>query len=291
MTKPEVKNFPTEYFGYPYTLSQQKKVKDAIANQYCHYLAGTCFKFRKSQPEVKIGVCSLGYTCNFLPDPEPVIMCPFRFREKEVFSKIERECYPDSPGNIEFKWVPEVSMGVGGSVDYVLCKFKKDGDLKTLVDFKCIEFQSAGTTGTPWDALVDLKKYGKYRKEKYKFGVNWANEFSKTMMQQAYKKGLIVESWNKDIIFAVQDVCLKYLTKHCDTSGLTDYNKTYPIHFFSFKMVWSDTLNRWTLVFDKKISSKTEGIRRILSGSSTEFYPTMEQFKKNIVRKMNASKN
>ena len=33
----------------------------------------------------------------------------------------------------------------------------------------------------------------------------------KTMMQQVYKKGQVIETWNKKIVFVIQDVALEYL--------------------------------------------------------------------------------
>jgi hypothetical protein len=155
-----------------------------------------------------------------------------------------------------------------------------------MTDFVCIEFQANGTTGTPWDALVDLKKHGRYLKDSYDYGLNWANEIVKTMMQQAYKKGLIIESWKKEIVFVIQDVSMKYLEQACDVTGIVDYHKTFPIHFFTFKIIWDNTKKKWTLIFDKKKSSNTDGIRKILSGSSSELYPTIDEFKNSILRKM-----
>jgi hypothetical protein len=74
-----------------------------------------------------------------------------------------------------------------------------------------VEFQAAGTTGTPWEAVLDFQKSRKFSKQTYNYGINWANEFAKTMMQQVYKKGMVVESWNKRIVFVMQDVGMEYL--------------------------------------------------------------------------------
>ncbi len=60
------------------------------------------------------------------------------------------------------------------------------------------------------DPLILMSKYGHY-KNAYTYGLNWANEFMKTMMQQVYKKGQVIETWNKKIVFVIQDVALEYL--------------------------------------------------------------------------------
>ena len=63
----------------------------------------------------------------------------------------------------------------------------------------CSCHRTAGTTGTPYPYVKELLEYGHYTGRNYTYGINWANEFAKTMMQQAYKKGKIVEYWNRKI--------------------------------------------------------------------------------------------
>jgi hypothetical protein len=105
------------------------------------------------------------------------------------------------------------------------------------------------------------------------------------MMQQAYKKGIIIESWKKKIVFVIQDVGLAYLKSACDTSGLGEASNEDSIHFYTFKMEWNDSNNGWSLVFGEKFSTDAEGIRKMLSGSLAEHYPTIEEFLANIKKK------
>lgn len=177
-------------------------------------------------------------------------------------------------------------MGVGGSVDFVLVKLRKNGDSQTIEDFVCIEFQAAGTTGTPWGAILEFKKHKRFLRESYKFGINWANEFAKTMMQQVYKKGNMIELWGKRIIFVFQDVGLNYLKSSYDVRGLRDTSEKDSIRFYTFNMVWDDKRCRWKLEFDKEMSTNTKGVSRILAGAESASYPTIEKFKENIKRKM-----
>lgn len=83
----------------------------------------------------------------------------------------------------------EVTMGVSGNVDYVALKINENGT--NADDFLCIEFQANGTTGSPYPYVRDLLQNGRYTGS-YTYGLNWANEFMKTMMQQVYKKGQVV---------------------------------------------------------------------------------------------------
>lgn len=276
MKEPILKKYPTEIFCHPFT-DTSKEAKSALNQQYCSFLEGTCTKPRKSEPHIKIGTCSLGYKGSFTDEFLPVIICPHRFRENVVFETIRKK-YLSHWKNIE--WVSEVTMGVGGSVDYVAFTRNPQGEIE---DFLCVEFQAGGTTGSPWQAVLDFKKHGKFLKDSYPYGINWANEFMKTMMQQVYKKGKIADFWKQKIIFVVQDVAINYLKHVVDTRDLRDVDYTDPVQFCTFRMKWQDT--EWKLEFHEIVSTDLNGINRILGGADTEFYPSIGDFKKSILRK------
>jgi hypothetical protein len=52
-------------------------------------------------------------------------------------------------------------------------------------------------------------------------------------------------------------------------------------------MNWVDDTDSWTLSLDKKVSTDTEGIRRILAGATKETYPTIDKFMENVAKKLN----
>lgn len=276
MDEPTIKKYPTEIFCHPF-VDNSEEAKKALQQQYCSFLKGSCAKPRKSEPHIKVGVCSVGYKGSFTNDFLPVIICPHRFRENIVFEAI-RNNYLAHWENIE--WVSEVNMGVGGSIDYVAITRNTKGEIE---DFLCIEFQAGGTTGSPWNAVLDLKEHGEFLKDSYNYGINWANEFMKTMMQQVYKKGKIIDFWKRKIIFVVQDIAIDYLRHTVDTKDLRQQNNTDPIHFCVFKMKWQDT--KWILDFYEILSTNLDGINRILGGADSEFYPSVDDFKKSILRK------
>lgn len=269
---------PIEIFGYDYT-SVNEAFQLAIKQQYCKYLKGTCNKPRKSEPQIKVGICSLGSTVCGGGVIQPVIICPQRFKEDAMFETIRRK-YLSHWKNV--KWIQEVNIGVGGNVDYVAIELAIDGSIK---DFLCVEIQAAGTTGTPYPAVKDFIEYGRFGITPYTYGVNWANEFSKTMMQQAYKKGKIVESWGRKIVFVVQDVAIEYIKSASDCSLLGESNPSLPVDFCSFKLIWNEQNNEWILLFNNIESTSIEGVNRILGGASVNEYLTEEEFIKNIIKK------
>jgi hypothetical protein len=276
MNEPIINKFPIEVFGCPY-VGQLKKLQSAIQQQYCKFIKGTCMKPRKSEPKIKVGICSLGYKGGFIGKHIPVIICPQRFKEDVMFETI-REKYLSHWHNIE--WISEVNLGVGGSVDYVAITRNNKGE---IVDFLCVEIQAGGTTGSPYPAVLDLKNHGKYQKNSYNYGINWANEFSKTMMQQAYKKGKIVGHWKRKIVFVVQDVAIDYIKSAADTSRLYFSKPELPVDFCTFSLEWANT--QYSLKFKDIYSTDLEGINLILGGAEVEDYPTEAEFIVNIIKK------
>ncbi|MDR0710905.1 MAG: hypothetical protein LBF67_00970 [Prevotellaceae bacterium] len=276
MKEPAINKFPTEVFGYPH-VGQPEKLRSAIQQQYCRFIKGTCIKPRKSEPHVKVGICSLGHKGGLADTYLPVIICPQRFKEEAMFEVI-REKYLSHWVNIE--WISEVNIGVGGSVDYVAITKNRKGE---IVDFLCVEIQAGGTTGSPYPAVVDLKSKGKYTKESYSYGINWANEFSKTMMQQAYKKGKIISHWKRKIVFVVQDIAISYLKTAADTSHLYVSKPSLPIDFCAFSLKWNR--KQWNLAFSNIYSTDVEGINLMLGGAEVDAYPTEQEFIVSIIKK------
>ena len=274
--EPKLGKYPIEVFGTVYT-NKSKEAQDSRKQQWCPYLRRECTKPRKSEPQIKVGICSVGYKGSFSEDYHPVIICPFKFLDHVVFESIHDRFFPDWE---KTRWVKEVNMGVGGNVDYVALKIDDDGK---PVDFFCVEFQANGTTGSPYGYVKDLIDKGGYSKE-YSFGLNWANEFLKTMMQQVYKKGNVVSAWGKKIVFVIQDVALAYLESAVDTSDLRN-NEDDPVHFMTYKEVWDDAANGYKLAFDRWVSADLEGINKILAGANAQNYLTKQHFLRNAIIK------
>jgi hypothetical protein len=276
--EPPIGKYPTEVFGYPYS-NRSGKAQEAFDSQYCPFLKSECKKPRKSQPHIKVGICSVGYKGTHLSSFQPIIICPHRLISQTIFRKVAI----DFLGTFEkIRWANEVSMGVGGSVDYVATQFNERGQID---QFLCIEFQAAGTTGTPYPAINDLKASGKFLRSSYQYGINWANEFLKTMMQQVLKKGAIIEGWNEKIVFVMQDVGLGYIRSVCDCTDLHPSKSTDPIHFYTFSLVWNNR-SAWNFRFKEKVSTNTAGIKRIIAGAVSADYPSPGEFKSNILRKL-----
>lgn len=272
----QIGRYPIEVFGHDFE-DRSESAKLDCRQQYCRFIKGTCLKPRKSEPQVKVGICSLGSTVNRSADIHPVIICPHRFKEEAMFESI-RQKYLAGWRNV--KWIKEVNIGVGGNIDYVAVEV--DGN-DVIQDFLCVEIQAAGTTGSPYPYVQELLRDGRYSGKKHSYGINWANEFSKTMMQQAYKKGKIAEYWNRKIVFVMQDLAMEYITAISDCSGLVGSSPDLPVDFCSFTLGWNG--DKWKLTFNSIKSTDIEGLIKIIGGAKIEAYPTEQEFILNITKK------
>jgi hypothetical protein len=285
MAEPILKKFPSEIFGFPYT-DLSETAQTIRQQQICPFLNSTCKKPRKSEPHIKVGICSVGYKVT--GDFHPIIICPHRFDMRLIYEVVQQYYLPYTSGYTD--WVSEMSLGATtGSVDHVAVHLSSD-EPTHIDDFVCVEIQAAGTTGTPWQAFLEHKQNGKFESESYNYGINWANEFAKTMMQQAYKKGLLLESWNKKLVFFVQDVAMQYLQSAYDARGLQSAQESDSIHFCTVSMVWNDEQSRWEQRLNTRLSTNTEGIRRLLGGIDVDSHPTLEQFTQRLWKKIHQSK-
>ncbi len=275
--EPKIGKFPIEVFGRVYTDASDEAVHER-KKQYCPYLGRECTKPRKSEPHIKVGICSVGYKGSFTDSYRPIIICPFRFLEDIVFKSIQDRFFPDWKN---IKWVKEVNMGVSGNVDYVAIKI--DENTNTPVDFFCVEFQANGTTGSPYGYVKDLLQNGRYD-HNYTFGLNWANEFMKTMMQQVYKKGNVINTWGRKIVFVIQDAAMEYLKSAVDTSDLR-CNMDDPVHFMTYSENWDEESSAYRLKPAEWLSADLEGINKILAGANAQDYLTDKGFLENAINK------
>lgn len=271
---------PVEYFCYDCDLyGQSEPFRCAVKQQYCKYLKATCLKFRKSTPDIKVGICTVGARVKGNKEMRPVVICPHRFKEMNMFETI-RVKYLAGWKNV--KWISEVNIGVGGSVDYVAVELDKKGQIR---DFLCVEIQTAGTTGSPYYWIENLRRNGKFVDPKRSYGINWANEFTKTMMQQAYKKGKIVERWHRKIVFTIQDVAMDYIRQSTDCSKLQPFDPAAPVDFCTFSLEWNESATTWQLKHHDIQSATIDAINTIIGGAAVEDYLTEKEFIANIISK------
>lgn len=266
--QPDIGKHPVEFYGKSY--SNREDAEQGMEDDYCPFLDNTCKKRRKSRGE-SIGTCSVGYRGRGQEEYKPHCICPHRFETDSVLGEIE----PLFVDEGEYFTTPEVPV-LGTSIDYVAGKRDSEGN---VLDFAGVEIQALDTTGSVWEyreayfddgeEMVDVDKT---------YGINWAMSLTKTMMQQAFKKGQVFRDWGENLIFLVQDVSLEYIRDNYDSSGLRDVREEDPVHFYSYSLNYDYETGNYEWEIDEKVSADIEGVTSMMVAPPDENPPTRDEF-------------
>ena len=191
---------------------------NVVADQFCPYIAGPCYKVRKSDPATAMGTCAVDYSTK----SELLVICPGRLRERnQVFVDCIQLLTNHQPSN-QLHLVREVSVP-GGSVDHFIVS-ARDG---RAVDFVGVELQTLDTTGDWWPlrqrALrnlglqIGLDPEGE-RKQR---GINWKMT-AKTILVQIHHKIQTFESIDRKLVLVVQDKLLEYMQREFNFGHVND---------------------------------------------------------------------
>jgi len=260
--EPEIGRYPTEVFGHPYgEFLAGGEARIHLEDEHCPFIGGRCKKIRKSDPDTRLGTCSVGYGGGGDSPWVPGVICPYRLHVPGIFDAVRRMAFGDAPA----RRLDEVKMCVG-TFDFVLTRCNSG----RVEDFCALELQAGDTTGTPWHGVTDLREHGRYMSATYKYGLNMAHQYQKTAMQQMYKKGRVMESWKKHIVMVLQDIGIEYLRRSpaSDASGIVENssmdmgNSDKFIHFAPFSMSWSG--DQWEPVITGMYDIDSAGVANIL---------------------------
>lgn len=256
-----------ELFGVS-TEREEANWEQIVQKQICPFLGKKCYKVRKSDPDTSIGTCTV-----FYGEPaEPIVICPTRLTERQVF----RDCFhlltEHQPGN-ELHIVSEVSIP-GGSVDYFLVSVK-DGEVK---DFVGIEVQALDTTGTVWpERQRFLRKIGIPQADDAKnsdknsdkpFGMNWKMT-AKTILVQLRHKIKTFEHVNKKLVLVVQDKLIEYMRREFEFNHLNNpADLKDSMHFHVYQMIAQKDDKSFKLVIKELLSTNADGIAKCLGPRS-----------------------
>lgn len=273
---PDIAKYPTEFYGFPPWVDSNE-AEQARDDEYCPFTETRCAKRRKSDNDITIGTCSVGYQGRGQSEYRPHVICPKRFYTEDVFRPVKSLFISEGS---HFR-VPEVSL-FGTSIDFVAGKRNESGE---IIDFAGVEVQALDTTGSVWEHKVAYENDEDMEEVDKSYGMNWAMSITKTMMQQAFKKGQAFNEWGENIIFLVQDVSLDYLRRNANTTQLEEAKKENPVHFYSYSFDYNYDTERYEWVIDEKLSSDLEGVSQMMDSDENEKIPTKDEFKQDILRK------
>lgn len=242
-----------ELFGSS-TKDRQENWFNIVKLQKCPFTRLTCFKVRKSQPEISIGTCTVKYG----RDEKGIIICPKRLLQRnQVFMDCIHLLSVHEPGN-ELHVVSEIGIP-GGSVDYFLVS-TIHGKVK---DFVAIEFQTLDTTGTVWPARqrllselgfdIDLSSI-----ENKSFGMNWKMT-AKTILVQLHHKIGTIENLNKHLVLIIQDYFLDYIKKKFNFGHLNEQPRNGDsFHIHSYQLIEQN--QGYDLELYTRLSTDSDGV-------------------------------
>lgn len=245
----------SEFFGL-YCGDESLNFKEAMKNQICPYTQRICTKMRKSDPDIKIGTCSVKY------QDQAVIICPFRLLEhNQIFIDCLHLLTMHEPGN-ELYLVPEVQIP-GGHVDYFLVSAKE----KKVKDFIGIELQTMDTTGTVWpERQKFLNECGievnvQDIQNKKTFGMNWKMTL-KTILIQMHHKSETFENLNKHLVLIIQKPLFDHMRSDFNFDGIEGVRLGDPVHIHSYNFEQNE--QRMTLSLHTRVSTDSAGIANCL---------------------------
>lgn len=245
----------SEFFGL-YCKNLSLDFKQAIETQMCPYTQRICTKMRKSDPEIKIGTCSVRY------QNQDVIICPSRLLEhNQIFIDCLYLLTLHEPGN-ELYLVPEVQIP-GGYVDYFLISAKD----KKVKDFIGIELQTMDTTGTVWgERQKFLNEQGievnpEDLNNKKSFGMNWKMTLE-TILIQMHHKSETFEYLNKHLVLIIQKPLYKHMKSDFNFSRIEGVRLGDPVHIHSYN--FEEVENKLSLTLHTRISTDSVGIANCL---------------------------
>ena len=245
----------SELFGL-YCNNNSLDFKTALKNQSCPFTGKICTKMRKSNPEIKIGTCSVKY------QQQDIIICPFRLLEhNQIFVDCLHLLTMHEPGN-ELYLVSEVQIP-GGHVDYFLVSAKN----KKVKDFIGIEIQTIDTTGTVWPERQKFLKEQGITDETSEimsnktFGMNWKMTL-KTILIQMHHKSETFEHLNKHLVLIIQEPLFNHMKSAFNFDNIDGVRLGDPIHIHSYS--FSNQGDSLKLSLAKRVSTDSEGIANCL---------------------------
>ena len=245
----------SEFFGL-YCDNPSSDFRQAMIAQTCPFTRRVCTKMRKSDPEIKIGTCSVKY------QNQNVIICPFRLLEHDqIFIDCLHLLTMHEPGN-ELYLVPEVQIP-GGHVDYFLVSAKD----KKVKDFIGIELQTMDTTGTVWperQRFLDeqgIKVSPDDLNTKKSFGMNWKMTL-KTILVQMHHKSETFEHLNKHLVLIIQKPLYEHMRNNFNFDGIEGVRLGDPVHIHVYNFEEMD--NKLSLSLYTRVSTDSMGIAKCL---------------------------
>lgn len=203
----------------------------ANADYECPYINNVCIK-RSQRSSGPFPCCSV-FRKEKNSDLTPIIVCPKRFYQADIFHDVLNNCWVGVPPKKPI-FVHEIKMGGVGNVDMVVADLSKEED--RVNDFISIELQAIDITGSyePAYSAIVLNTALDHRPT---YNFNYRN-VQKRFVTQLIDKGFFHHQWQTKIVAAVQNVIYDRLKKKINFSEVSLEESN--IIFLKYKMVQTE---------------------------------------------------
>lgn len=277
--------YVSEIFGFPPT--NKSEAVNKIRQEFkCPYYGGfpkgQCDPVNKKSNltddghlllKHQSGACSVLHMHRGLANSTPVIICPYRFFERDksgkliVFEYIKQKFFSGK----DLILVPEIGLGVYGRADGILCQISRKGDSEfTIHDYAHLELQSDATTATR-ELVQCVKDFfdGKdITTKNYTYGLN-SKASVKGSSLQMIDKGYLFKHFGKKSIWIIQD-SLFYILCNIYNIKMTDISDTNPrkeenLIFVVVSSKYDKEEDRYKIYVSKSYSTSPDMLQKAIS--------------------------
>ena len=278
--------YVSEIFGFPpsnKTEGVNKIRKEFKCPYYSGFPKGQCDPVNKKsnltdedgKPMLhhQSGACSVLHMHRGLENSTPVIICPYRFFERDnsgklvIFDYIKQKFF----GGKDLILVPEIGLCVYGRADGILCQISHKGDSEfTVHDYAHLELQSDATTATR-ELVQCVKDFfdGKdITKNNYTYGLNSKASIKGSSLQMI-DKGYLFKHFGKKSIWIIQDslfhiLCSIYNVKMTDITN-TNPQKDENLIFVVVSSKYDKLEDRYKIYVSKSYSTSPDLLQKAIS--------------------------
>lgn len=274
--------YVSEIFGYPAS-NKSTKAANYRSVYICPFTGKECDPINKKSNLTdektgklllnhQSGACSAWYRPRWSPNPYPVIICPFRFREDNVpFNYIKNKFF----NNKDVAFIPEIGLQSYGRADWIAADYElQEKDSLKINEIIHVEFQADCTTGTRElvKCVSDFYKGIDISKKSYSYGLN-SKASIKGSSLQIIDKGFLFKRLQKKSIWILQDYLFIYLRKIFPFK-IFDATEKLPkdknIFFLVTKLAYIKDEDRYRLEIDKLYATTPEELKDSITKQDKE---------------------
>jgi len=245
------------------------------ADYQCPFINSICIK-RSQRIGGPFPVCTVFKSHKDSDKAEPVIVCPKRFYEADLFKDVIKYAWTNyNPANPKF--VHEIRMGEVGNVDFVVVDAITTESGIKIKNFISAELQAVDITGT-YEPAYSAIVLSQPLDSKPTYNFNYAN-VRKRFITQLISKGFFHHHWDTKIVAIVQDHIYDNIKQKIKFSDSTIEESH--ILFMQYKLVESN--GEYHLQF-KDITGTTHS--NLMMGSLYAQVPPKEDFCKGIIKQL-----